>query len=536
MSPAPAHAATPDEPPTHALSGPSREASEQGRGAAARSAEGAHAAASAARIGRGAGRFALPGGLAANGPGRGTGSWASPAALAGLLVALAAVVSLLQKAPCLLNGWGAPNVYYAGCYSDWAALYGGRGFAENAWAPFAAGSTFEYPVLMSLVGSVTAQITQGLPFGAEQGTLVFWIVNLLFVTGLWAAVAVLTVRTAGRRWTDGLMVAVAPGIILAGTINWDLWAVALMAWGMWVFSRGRPGWAGVLFGLGAATKLYPLLILGPLLILAVRSRRWAPFLTATAGTLLAWTAVNVPLMVANFDAWSVFFTFSGERGPGLSSVWHAWDVVAVQAGWGRVPADSLSLLAYGAFAVCCAAIFVLGVRARHTPRLGQLTFLVVAAFVLTNKVYSPQFVIWLIPLMALALPRWRDFWVWQTVEALHFFAVWMYLAKTAAGSMPQHSMDDSVYVAAILAHMLAVLWLCARVVREILHPEEDLVKQSEGAGPDADPLAGAFGTPGAVGTGQAKSQRWIGQSGEGSTTSAPVTPAPAPRPSAAPAG
>lgn len=497
MSPAPAHAATPDEPPTHAPRGRLRGSAPAGLRRGGGSAVGAHQAPGgrapdAASAAPSAGRFALPGGLAANGRGSGTGSWASPTALAAVLVGLAAVLTVVQKSPCLLNGWGAPNVYYAGCYSDWAALYGGRGFAENAWAPFAAGSTFEYPVLMSLVGSVAAQITQWLPFPPGQGTLVFWVVNLLFVVGLWAAVAVLTVRCAGRRWTDGLMVAVAPGIILAGTINWDLWAVALLAWGMYVFSRGRPGWAGVLFGLGAATKLYPLLILGPLLILAVRSRRWRPFLTATAGAVAAWLAVNVPLMVGNFEAWKVFFTFSGERGPGLSSIWHAWDVVAVQAGWATVPVESLSTYAYGVFALCCAGIFLLGVRARHTPRLAQLTFLVVAAFVLTNKVYSPQFVIWLIPLMALALPRWRDFWVWQTVEALHFFAVWMYLAKAASGSMPQHSMDDSVYVAAILAHMAAVLWLCARVVSEILHPETDLVKLSHGAGPDGDPLTEAL--------------------------------------------
>ena len=80
------------------------------------------------------------------------------------------------------------------------------------------------------------------------------------------------------------------------------------------------------------------------------------------------------------------------------------------------------------------------------------------------------------------------------IEVLHFFAVWMYLAKGASGSMPQHSMDDSVYVAAILAHMAAVLWLCARVVREILHPEEDLVRGPDGD-PDTDPLAGAYADP-----------------------------------------
>lgn len=495
MSPAPAHRVSPDDPPARAQddAGP-RAAAGPVRPRRAltparpRSAEGAHPDPSApvsawtAPPGRRGGRHGLPGGLAANGRGRGTGAWASPLALTAALVALAAVVTVLQKTPCLLHGWGAPKVYYAGCYSDWAALYGGRGFAEDAWAPFRADSTFEYPVLMSAVASLAAAITQALPFRPGLGTAAFWSVNLVFVVGLWAATAVLTVRTAGRRWSDGLMVAVAPGVILAGTINWDLWAVALLAWGMWTWSRGRPALAGVLFGLGAAMKLYPLLILGPLFILAVRSRRFGPFLRATAGAVGAWLAVNLPLMLTNWDAWAVFFTFSSERGPGLSSVWHAWDVTAAQAGWALVPEDSLSLLAYGTFAACCLGILLLGVRVRHTPRLAQLTFLVVAAFVLTNKVYSPQFVIWLIPLMALALPRWRDFWVWQVIEVLHFFAVWMYLAKGASGSQPQHSMDDSVYVAAILAHMAAVLWLCARVVQEMLHPEHDLVR-----GPDGDP-------------------------------------------------
>lgn len=437
----------------------------------------------------GAGRFSLPGGLAANGWGRGTGSWASPVAIAALLVGLAAAATVLQKAPCLVRGWGAPNVYLAGCYSDWAALYGGRGFAEDAWAPFAAGSTFEYPVLMSLVASVAAQITQWVPDGGNE-TLAFWLVNAVFVVGLWAVVAVLTVRMAGRRWSDGLMVAVAPGMILAGTINWDMWAVALMAWGMYVWARSKPGWAGVLFGLGAAMKIYPLLILGPLLILAVRSRRFGPFLKALAGTVGAWLAVNLPLMLSNLEAWKVFFTFSSERGPGLSSVWHAWDVMAPEFGGRYIPEESLSLVVYGVFALWCAVVFLLGVLAKHPPRLAQLTFLVVAGFVLTNKVYSPQFVIWLIPLLALALPRWKDFWVWQVVEALHFFAVWMYLAKGASGSEPQHSMDDTVYVLAILAHMAAVLWLCGRIVVEMYAPRHDLVRQV-GVRPEAPRQAGS---------------------------------------------
>ena len=53
------------------------------------------------------------------------------------------------------------------------------------------------------------------------------------------------------------MVALAPGIVLAGFINWDMWAVALLALGMYFFSRNKLLLAGLFIGLGTATKLYP---------------------------------------------------------------------------------------------------------------------------------------------------------------------------------------------------------------------------------------------------------------------------------------
>lgn len=411
-------------------------------------------------------------------PGRTGQSFFTPMRVLILLTTLSAVVAVLLKSPCRLGGWGQPQVYLAGCYSDWAALYGGRGFAEDPFAPFAAGASFEYPVLMSVVASVAAVIAGMLPFASVNPTLAYWDVNFVLTACLWIVTVVVTAKSAGRRPWDAAMVAVAPGIILAGSVNWDLWAVALLAVGMWLFGGRRPLLAGIFFGLGAAMKLYPVLILGVLLILAVRSMRWAPFLWALLGTVAAWLAVNLPMMLGNFAAWSVFFTFSGERGPGLSSVWHAWNVTMGRMGGPQIQAEDLSALAYGAFFVACAAIFALGVSVRHRPRLAQLTFLVVAAFVLCNKVYSPQFVVWLVPLAALAVPRWRDFLVWQLVEVLHFWAVWMYLAKGASGSEVQHSMDDTFYVLAILGHMAATLYLMGRVVEQMAAPWRDPVRAS----------------------------------------------------------
>ena len=86
MRPAPAHAATPSEPPTHAADGAPSDAVTTPGAPAGRSADSAPSGALPAPGERG-GRFQLAGGLAANGPGRGTGSWAGPVALTALLVA-----------------------------------------------------------------------------------------------------------------------------------------------------------------------------------------------------------------------------------------------------------------------------------------------------------------------------------------------------------------------------------------------------------------------------------------------------------------
>ncbi|MEU9133626.1 hypothetical protein AB0D08_36990, partial [Kitasatospora sp. NPDC048540] len=98
----------------------------------------------------------------------------------------------------------------------------------------------------------------------------------------------------------------------------------------------------------------------------------------------------------------------------------------------------------------------------------------VAAFVLTNKVYSPQYVLWLIPLAALARPRWRDFLIWQACEALYFLGVWSYLAFI--GDAKQHGIGQDWYHVAIVLHLAGTLYLCFMVVRDILHPDRDPVR------------------------------------------------------------
>lgn len=390
---------------------------------------------------------------------------------------IAAVLGYLSKYHCLFNGWGDGR-YVHMCYSDIPVLYGARGIADGA-VPYIsnvpADQVLEYPVLTGIFTYVSGRLT---PAGDFTW---YFNVNVLLLLVCWM-VAVLATAVAQRtRPWDAAMVALAPGIILSGTVNWDLLPVALVAVSFAFWAWDKPFWAGIFLGLGISAKFYPLLILGGMFLLCWRGRAWGAFLRYLAGTVLAWLVTNLPFMLANFDGWARFYRFSSERGEDFGSIWLVLTTFGHQ-----VPPEMLNNIASGLLLVACAAIALLVWRAPVAPRVGQIAFLVVAAFLVTNKVYSPQYVVWLIPLAVLARPRWRDLLIWQGFEVLYFVSIWLYLEGLDGGEAK--GLPAQAYALVIILHILATLWLCALVVRDVLKPSDDPVR-TDGSGL-SDPLAG----------------------------------------------
>src|SRR5207245_6769018 len=101
--------------------------------------------------------------------------------------------------------------------------------------------------------------------------------------------AVLLYRLVGNRaW----YFVAAPSLVVLAFINWDLLTVALSTAAVFAHLRGRQGLAGILIGLGVATKFYPLLLLVPI-ALALWQRRETQALTRLfIGAGVAWVASN----------------------------------------------------------------------------------------------------------------------------------------------------------------------------------------------------------------------------------------------------
>src|SRR5262245_36358469 len=419
-------------------------------------------------------------------------SWWSPLRVALAVCTITFALGVLQKAPCMDVGWDRQNwrPFKAMCYSDIGYLYQERGFAEGKVPYFDTGSypVLEYPVLTGAFMEVAAKITwviTGDPhrdFSAalkRQTAGTFFVINvlMLFICALvLVGFTLATARGVAERPgaargqpNDALFVAAAPVLALTSTINWDLFAVALTAVAMWAWSRGRPVLFGILLGIGTAAKFYPFLLLGPLLIVCIRRRQVSSWLVATIAAVASWVAVNAPVYLLAKEQWLAFWDYNkNQRLSDYGSIWYVFKLADHEF-------SNVNQLSLVIFVFFCVGIAVLGLLAPQPPRFAQLAFLTVAAFLLVNKVYSPQYVLWLLPLVALARPVLRDWLIWQFCEVFYWMMVWLHLAGFLAPG--QTDAPDKIYWLAVFLRLGGTLWLMAMVTRDILDPRHDPVRQ-----------------------------------------------------------
>ena len=212
---------------------------------------------------------------------------------------------------------------------------------------------------------------------------------------------------------------------------------------------------------------------------------------SAAAAAAVWLAVNLPFMLRDFGGWFHFLDYSRQREAGYSSIWYAYNLTAQRQQLPVLSPEFINTASFLLFGAACAGIAVLALTAPRRPRMASLVFLVVAAFVLTNKVYSPQFVVWLVPLVALAHPRWRDFLLWQFFEVMHWWAIWMHLGQVTSGGEAARNLDAPYYVLAVLAHIAATVYIMAKVVRAVWRPEHDPVRRVDTDDPQGGDFDGA---------------------------------------------
>ena len=316
-----------------------------------------------------------------------------------LLLAGTLALGHALKAPCVSGNWADGRQYTRLCYTDIAPLLGKEGLTGDR-LPYldpcgsgAAGSCDEYPVLTMWTMRVAAWTSGGdIARFFYANAILLWLAA--FATALCLYVLV------GSR---ALYFVLAPTLAIYATTNWDLIAVAFATGATLAYLRRRDGWAGLLLGLGAAAKLYPALLVIPFVAGRLRDgepERGTRLVAAAFGT---WVVVNLPFAIAGTSGWWEFFRYNAERTADWDSLWFVachrlTGELGCSVDW---PADlGSAILFIGSVAIAWR------LRALRHPDFSRWTlgFPILVLFLLSSKVYSPQFGLWLLPWFALALP------------------------------------------------------------------------------------------------------------------------------------
>ncbi|MFI7708102.1 glycosyltransferase family 87 protein [Nonomuraea sp. NPDC049480] len=397
----------------------------------------------------------------------------------GLIAALGATLAYVVRLPCRTGGWNDQvSTYTNFCYTDIYPLYFDRQLYEQnpyfAQVPF--DKQVEYPVVLGEVMQVISWIARALEIDRVAQAVRFYDLTVILL-GICLVIGVLLMAAVAgptRRW-DALWYAISPAVVLAAYINWDLVAGALSMGMLLAWARRQHVFAGVLLGLAIATKFYPLMFVGALFLLTWRTGRWRPFLVTMVSAAVAWIVVNAPFMILAWEGWRRFYVFSEERGIDWGSPWLFFQ----NKGWPVLGEWDVSTLGMLSLALLCLGIAVLTLAAPRRPRLAQICFLALAAFMMTNKVWSPQFVLWLVPFAVLARPNWKPLVLWQLAEVWYFVAIWLYLLSQSPLDRDDLGIGDDTYFTAVWGRIITIAIMMAFVVRDILRPDKDVVRQAD---------------------------------------------------------
>jgi uncharacterized membrane protein len=391
-------------------------------------------------------------------------------------------LGVAQKAPCAAGNWGSYIQYRYLCYTDILPLYsteqlsGSRLPYLDGCQPVAGERCDEYPP----VTMYTMRLASWVGDGAKTG-FYRWNVLILLLCALGTAWSLF-----GAVGSRALYFAAAPTLLVLGIVNWDLIAVFLATAGLYAFVRKRNLLAGILFGLGAAAKLYPALLLLPTAADLIGKRRFKETARLAGGAVGVWLITNLPFMVAAFQRWSEFYRFNSERGADFDSLWY---IVCRDIPPHASTTPGSACLSVHAINLASAALFVglVGliwwVKAMIHPRFERwtLVFPIVVVFLIVDKVYSPQYSLWLLPLFALVLPELGTFVLFEVTDMAVFVSrFWFFGWFSGAWGTPEW-----VFEVAILLRTGALIWCLIRWLRR----PPDVVAQQMTTAVKSQPIA-----------------------------------------------
>lgn len=290
----------------------------------------------------------------------------------------------------------------------------------------------EYPPLALLPFVLPRIVALGLAKNYYIYAFLFLLENILFSTiNMLLLIRVKTVRSSENQSIKVLVLYTLSTFIISPILLWryDLFPTVLTVLALVAVLSNRSTLAGISLGLGVAAKLYPLMLLPVFTLYFFTNKSYRAILNICLGTVGAVCLSFLPFLITTKDKLFSFFLYHQERGlqieslpAGIISLLHKWGFIELKtiAGYGSrdivSPVDHIVLavlplvfiILYISMLVSCWYRFR---EERHKDKLIKIdslvayTLLALLIFIITNKVFSPQYIVWIIPFAALLKPR-----------------------------------------------------------------------------------------------------------------------------------
>jgi hypothetical protein len=267
----------------------------------------------------------------------------------------------------------------------------------------------EYPVLAGVLLGAVVNLRVG-PFGALSAVALLAGAATLAVTGM------LGRRFGGRAWRW----AIGTPLLLYAFQNWDVFAIAALVVGLLAFERGRDRIAGVAIGIGTAVKLFPFVVVPPLV-----AYRWTRgdrkgACQLVGASVLTVAVVNAPFLITHRSRWWWAYSFQAARQASWGSVWFYALRIAGLPVHGTTGAQVANLVSAVALVGGLAWLVARTCRLRLDALLAAGAAVTIC--VLADKVYSPTYDIWIVACFVM-LPLGRRLWVTFCAVDLAVFAL-----------------------------------------------------------------------------------------------------------------
>jgi uncharacterized membrane protein len=204
---------------------------------------------------------------------------------------------------------------------------------------------------------------------------------------------------------------------------------------LYFFWQGKHKTSWVLMTLGVLTKLFPAVLAPLYLIIYLRERRFRTLAEGVISAALVCLVVLLPFLVTGPDNLMSLVTYHTARGLQVESTYSSFLLLGNSLGFNLAEME----FNYGSWNLNGTAAHILAsfssgfqlvvlllcywyIWTRLRPgriqiaELNSFALLLISALLFTSKILSPQYIIWLLPVIALAATRWR-FTVWGVFVA-----------------------------------------------------------------------------------------------------------------------